>query len=241
MTTSSPSLTIGARFAGPPSSGNGGYTAGRLASYLATSDPVAVTLRRPPPLDTALRVRVAAGEAQLLAGSDLVAVAAPGSLEHQQPAFVGVERAIAAQSSYAGLRDHPFPTCFVCGTERAVGDGLRLSPGRYLPGRSACVWSPDPSLAAEDDATLAAAEFVWAALDCPAGWTSELESRPLVLGRMTAAYDRLPSIGRPYVVVGVLLGSERRKTFTAAALYDSDGELLARAEHVWIAVDPTRF
>jgi hypothetical protein len=241
VTTSPAPLTIAARFAGPPSSGNGGYTSGRLAAYLATSEPVAVTLRRPPPLDTALVVRLAAGEAQLLAGSDLVAVAGPGTLRHQPPSSVGVEQAVAAESSYAGRRDHPFPTCFVCGTDRAVGDGLRLSPGRYLPGHSACVWTPDPSLAADDDASVAAPEFVWAALDCPGGWSSDLESRPLVLGRMTAAYDRLPSIGQAYVVVGEMLGSERRKTFSAAALYDPDGHLLARAEHIWIAIDPARF
>jgi hypothetical protein len=239
--TSAPRLTIASRFAGPQSSGNGGYTSGRLASYLATSEPVTVTLRRPPPLDTPFRVQVDGCEAQLLDGGDLVAVAVPGGFEHQPPAAVGLQQATDAESSYAGLSDHPFATCFVCGTARAAGDGLRLLPGRYRPGRSACVWTPDASLVAGDDSSVAAAEFVWAALDCPGGWSSDLERRPLVLGRMTAAYDRLPSIGERYVVVGALLGSERRKTFTSAALYDPDGHLLARAEHIWIAVDPARF
>jgi hypothetical protein len=239
--TSAPLLTIASRFAGPPSSGNGGYTSGRLASYLATSEPVTVTLRRPPPLDTPLRVQLDAGEARLLDGGDLVAVAGLGGFAHQPPDAVGLQQATDAESLYAGLSDHPFATCFVCGTGRAAGDGLRLLPGRYRPGRSACVWTPDATLAAGDDPSVAAAEFVWAAMDCPGGWSSDLQSRPLVLGRMTAAYDRLPSIGERYVVVGALLGTERRKTFTSAALYDSHGERLARAEHTWIAVDPTHF
>ncbi len=60
----------------------------------------------------------------------------------------GLQQAGDAESSYAGLSDHPFATCFVCGTARAAGDGLRLLPGRYRPGRSACVWTPDASLVA---------------------------------------------------------------------------------------------
>ena len=48
-------------------------------------------------------------------------------------------------------------------------------------------------------------------------------------------------LDEPYVVVGALLVSEGRKTFTCTALYDTDGDRLARAEHTWIAVDPARF
>ena len=47
--------------------------------------------------------------------------------------------------------------------------------------------------------------------------------------------------GARHVVVGELLGSVGRKTFTAATLYDSDGTALAAAEHVWITVDPAAF
>jgi hypothetical protein len=42
-------------------------------------------------------------------------------------------------------------------------------------------------------------------------------------------------------VVGGARGSEGRKTFTAATLYDADGRVVAAAEHVWIAVDPADF
>ncbi len=245
--TEDTSLTIAARFAGPPGSGNGGYTSGRLARCLSSGEPVTVTLRRPPPLETELVVSRAAAEREgdgvaLLAGDgSLVAVASSGGFDAAPPAAVGVEEATAAESSYAGLSGHPFPGCFVCGPDRTAGDGLRLSPGRYTAGHTACVWTPDASLASDDDVACAAPEFVWAALDCPGGWASDLESRPLVLGRMTAAYERLPAVDEPYVVVGAVRGGERRKTYTSSALYDAAGRLLGRAEHVWIAVDPSRF
>lgn len=240
MTASARRLVIAARFAGPPSSGNGGYTAGRLASYVRDHEPVTVTLRRPPPLETPLRVEVVGATARLVHGDHVVAVAERGVFDHPPPAAVTVGRAADARRLYGGSLRHPFPGCFVCGTTRGAGDGLRLTPGLYAEGRTACVWTPDASLA-DDGSPLVTAEFVWSALDCPGGWTSDLQARPLVLGRMTATCDRLPSVGQPHVVVGALQGSQRRKTFTASALYDAAGSRLARAEHTWIAIDSGAF
>ena len=47
-------LTIDRRYRGPLHSGNGGYTAGRLAAFV--DGPAEVTLRLPPPLDRPLTV-----------------------------------------------------------------------------------------------------------------------------------------------------------------------------------------
>ena len=63
----------------------------------------------------------------------------------------------------------------------------------------------------------------------------------MVLGRMTAVVDTLPVIGEEHVVVGERRGSEGRKTFTASSLHDSDGRIVGRAEHTWVAVDAARF
>jgi hypothetical protein len=41
--------------------------------------------------------------------------------------------------------------------------------------------------------------------------------------------------------MGRWLGEDGRKTFTATTMYDADGRILARARHVWIAVDPADF
>ena len=256
MTASSGTLTIPARYCGPTDSANGGVTAGLLAALVGSwGEPVTVTLRRPPPLETPMRVRLrsaapdsaAAGEpegaraeVELFAGEVLVAEAAPGVFASDVVEPVDLEAATAVHAEYRGLVAHPFPRCFVCGPQREVGDGLRLTPGPIGPGRTACGWVPHPTLAGPDDPSVVPPELGWAALDCPGGWTSDLERRPMVLGRMTAAVWSAPRVGHPQVVVGRLLAVEGRKTHTATSLYD-EGQLVGRAEQVWIAVDPDSF
>ena len=48
-------------------------------------------------------------------------------------------------------------------------------------------------------------------------------------------------VGEEHVVVGLARGRDGRKTYTASTLYDSDGRVVACAEHVWVAVDPAAF
>ena len=243
-------LTIASRFRGPTSSGNGGWTAGALAAYLAPG-PVRVMLRVPPPLDTALRVEidedadgVATARAFQPSGPDeetLVAEAAPAAaVEAVSP--VDLTTARAAEASYAGHAAHPFPSCFACGTGRERGDGLRIFPGRVADddqdrARVAATWTPDPSLGG-DAATLA---VTWAALDCAGGWAGDLEERLMVLGSMTAQVRDLPRVGEEHVVVGGARGTSGRRTFTAASLWTAGGRLLGSAAHVWFAVDPADF
>jgi hypothetical protein len=242
MTDSTTQVSIARRFAGPPTSGNGGYTAGLLAAYAGPADqPVTVTLRTPPPLETPLHVTSGDGDdgVRLLADETLVAEARPGTFAGDPVPVVSVDEARTAESAYRGLTDHPFPGCFVCGTAREEGVGLGLRPGLFAPGRTACVWTPHPSLAGPDGRV--APVFIWSALDCPGGWTSDLDARPLVLGRMTASTVDHVSVGTAYVVVGQLLEEDGRKTFTATTAYDDRGQVVGRAEHVWIAIDPARF
>jgi hypothetical protein len=164
---------------------------------------------------------------------------------------VTADVAAAAEASYSGLDFHPFPTCFACGTGREEGDGLRIFPGLVDDGvragdRVAATWTPHPSLhedwhAYADEQPRATVAATWAALDCIGGWAGDLTERLMVLGRMTARVDDLPAIGEPHVVVGEGRGQDGRKTHTAATLYDSEGRVVATAEHTWIAVDPTMF
>jgi len=161
---------------------------------------------------------------------------------------VPAEEAKAAEASYAGLVSHPFPSCFTCGVERAPGDGLRIFPGLVSkdPQRVAATWTPHQSVvedyhAYHDDVPRASLPVTWAALDCVGGWAGDLNDRLMVLGRMTTQVDALPAIGEPHVVVGEKRDSQGRKTFTSSALYDASGDLVARAEHIWIAVDPAKF
>ncbi len=132
MTMSLSRLVVGDRFCGPSGSGNGGVTAGLLASTLgAGGDAVTVTLRQPPPLETMMEVRPAVGDragVQLWSGDQLVAEAAIGRLEAPVVGPVDFATATAARADYRGTVNHPFPRCFVCGPGRDVGDGMRLAP-----------------------------------------------------------------------------------------------------------------
>jgi hypothetical protein len=249
-------LLVPRRFCGPPDSGNGGWTAGALATHLADECPdnraevwptVEVSLRRPPPLDTVLQVVTEEGTTTA-SGPDGTVVA---DARHVESALIEVDpvpfdEARAAESAYAGHTFHPFPTCFACGTAREEGDGLRIFPGALDRGGVAATWRPHPSLAEDwhtyaDASARASVAATWAALDCVGGWAGDLTERLMVLGRMTTQITTLPVIGEEHVVVGARRGGEGRKTFTAASLYDSEGRVVARAEQIWIAVDPAAF
>ncbi|MGI8523453.1 MAG: hypothetical protein ACR2K3_09125 [Nocardioides sp.] len=252
-------LLVPARFRGPASSGNGGWTSGALAALVDHDCPddrngqwpaITVTLRMPPPLDTAMPVTETDGLTVAAHGDSTVASAeladsAPADVEP-----VDAAEARAATASYAGLVSHPFPTCFACGTGREEGDGLRIFPGRVddVDGlaRVAAPWTPHPSVAEDfhyyvDGETRASLAVTWAALDCVGGWAGDLAERLMVLGRMTARVDALPVIGEEHVVVGQGMRQEGRRTFTASTLYDADGRVVATAEHTWFAVDLADF
>lgn len=218
-------MRLPARFAGPPGSANGGVTCGRLAAYVGASV-VEVTLRHPPPLDVDLRVDASQGSARLYCGQLLVAEAVPSQVDLVPAEPTSVEEAAAAASTFPGWTAHPFPGCFVCGTDPLPPDALGLRPGPVGGGRFATVWTP-----ADDDPVM-----VWAALDCPGGWSADLPGRPMVLGRMALELRRAPAPGKPHVVLGWTTGREGRKSFTGTALYDADGALLALARSTWLTL-----
>ena len=169
------------------------------------------------------------GTVRVTRGGVTVAEGARSSLRPDAVPPVDRFAAEKASTSYPGLTRHPFPECFVCGPDRRSGDGLRLFPGRLGDGRTACTWTVPAEFAGRP-------EFVWAVLDCPGGWTAELEGRPMVLGRMAARLSALPNAGEECVVMGLLLGSEGRKTWTATTAYGVDGRELGRAHSTWLTL-----
>lgn len=236
-------VRVARRFQGPERSGNGGYVAGLLGTALAPELDAAsvpkVTLRMPPPLEKELVLAAGDSSAKLTDGDTVVAEAMPVDADFLTDATIDPvlpDEARAAEASYRGLRDHPFPACFVCGP--ANQRGLRLKPGPIDDRRTACTWTPAADLATGG---LVDELFLWAALDCPGGWTIDLEGRPSVLGQLTACIDARPRAGEECVALGRYLGEDGRKTFTASTLYDADGRVLARAKHTWITVDPAAF
>lgn len=224
-------LIIDARHNGPPGSGNGGWTAGVIAAALPAPDPgqvTEVTLRQPPPLDTTLTVREQPGGADVVdPEGKLIATAARRPDDIAAVPAASRYEALAAASRYPGHGAHHFPTCFVCGPKRA--DGLRIFPGRLADGRTAAPFVvPRP----------VSAVTVWAALDCPGGWTVIEAGQPWVLGRMAVAVDQLPEPEDECVVTGQAIRHEGRKALVRTTLYGPDEQLLARAEATWIALPP---
>ena len=232
-------FVVPSRFCGPPESGNGGWVSGHLAALLqpTSAESVTVRLRTPPPLDRELQVvRAHDGDRRTVEVDDgdhpVAQATTSAALEADGiPAAVSFEVATVAGAGYEGLAEHPFPTCFSCGTARERGDGLRLQPGRVAGGGGeyAAAWVPAA------DVTL---ETVWAALDCPGGWASGIAGRPMVLGTMTAQVAALPAVGEEHVVMAWQRGGEGRKHHSGTALYAADGRLLGQAEATWIAIDP---
>jgi len=225
-------LVIAARFCGPPASANGGYFAGMVAALAPLS--VTVRLLKPPPLATALRVEDGAeGALHVLDGAQAVASAHPAALALQPARRPGYLEAVEASRAYAGFRYHRFPGCFVCGTQRARGDGLRIFAGPIAAlGVVAAPWVPDASLDRGDGKVQP--QFMSAALDCPGYYAVALADQMMLLAEFTAHLDRLVHIGEACTVIGWRIGSSGRKHEAGTALFDGKGELCGRARALWI-------
>jgi hypothetical protein len=226
-------LTVAGRFKGPPDSGNGGYVCGLIAASLRAD--VRVRLVAPPPLDTPLDLESAGEGEWLLRGpAGLVARGVAARLDLAVPSPPGYFQAVWASQHYAGFREHAFPECFVCGPHRRRGDGLRIFPGMLDSGVVAAPWLPSDSLDGGDGKV--AAEFHWAALDCPGYFAASGGRRMMLLGEMQAHLDRKVHVGESCTVIGWRIGSEGRKHLAGTAIFDGDGELCARARATWIEV-----
>ena len=215
-------LTIERRYRGPLHSGNGGYTAGRLAAFL--DGPAEVTLRLPPPLDHPLAIAEEDGRLLLLDGEALVAEARPGSPDVEVPRTVTFAEAEAAATRHVRFAGDNFSECFSCGVR--PDDGLCINPG-LVPGTEihAAPWI----------ASGVSPEVIWAAIDCSGAYAVGGPGRgEVVLGRMAAEIRRLPEEGERCVVVAWPLGEEGRKLYAGTALLAADGECLALARQLWI-------
>lgn len=237
----SDALLIEHRFCGPPQSANGGYFAGLVAARAQGS--AAVRLLRPPPLDVLLEVReLPDGMLEVHHQDECVASTRPGQLTVPNVAAPAFLQAVEASRHYVGFTQHPFPTCFVCGPQRARGDGLRIFPGPLEPGahdsgaRVAAPWVADESLDAGDGKVRP--EFMWAALDCPGWIASAPDARMALLGEFAAHVDRRVHIGERCVVVGWRSAHSGRKHESGTALFDEDEQLCAYAQATWIEPRP---
>ena len=225
-------ITIEKRFCGPPDSANGGYTCGLLGGFLQGA--AEVTLHIPPPLNRPLNVETKDNKVILSDGGISIAEAVPAGIEieiPEPPSFLEAQRSATSEDK---LKDHFFPTCFVCGQKRNVADGLRIFPGpvagqKYI----AAPWIPDPSLS--DETGSVRREIIWAALDCPGGWAIIAEGlRFVLLGKLAVEIVNAISPGDRCVVIGWKISEERRKITVGSALFSDAGALYAKAKATWI-------
>ncbi|OZG72245.1 hypothetical protein BTA51_16010 [Hahella sp. CCB-MM4] len=232
-------VTVKQRFCGPPGSGNGGYVSGLLSRYCG--DAAEIRLMAPPPLDLELEVwQSEDGAVQLRNGEQVIATGQPAAgLELEVPSVIPYAEALAASERFIGHYKHPFPDCFVCGTARLPGDGLRIFPGRdSRHDLVAASWIPDQTLT--DDQGDIPTEMLWAALDCTGAYALDFgPEKVLLLGSFNGKVNHLPKAGEECVVLGWSLGIDGRKNYAGTALYDSQGRLCGAAKATWIELKPT--
>lgn len=233
-------ITIPARFNGPPDSGNGGYSAGTIARCLDGA--AEITLRAPVPLDTPLDVlRTADDAVRVTHGETLVAEGCSvPDFELGVPAPVSHADARAASERYRAPADGPFSRCFVCG--RAREDAFGVFAGA-VEGRDvvASPWTPEDWTADEDGRVRS--EFLWSVLDCPtyfALYGQDDELPMSVLGRIAARVDGTATAGSEHVVISWPLGREGRKHRAGSAVISPGGAPIAVAEVTMIHLAPTQ-
>jgi hypothetical protein len=229
------SVSIPARFNGPPGSANGGYTCGRVAE-LVGGEVVEVSLRKPPPLDRELSAVRAGDRVELRDEGALVAEGGPGELLLEVPDAAPADE--VADAVEAGRErwalDHPFPTCVVCGPAR--DDGFGIVPAA-LPGRDGlfgATWTPGEDAGGEHE--WVEPHLVWAALDCPtsAPVANFGEGPAMVLASLTARLGCPVRVGEAHTILSWALDEDGRKHWSAAALFDSDGTLTCASRALWI-------
>lgn len=225
-------LIIASRFCGPEGSANGGYFAGCVAARAGRT--VTVRLLQPPPLETPFDiVELADGTLAVMSSTDRIGEAKAATLALDSRSPPNYFEAVEASRRYVGFTHHRFPTCFVCGTRRARGDGMRIFAGAIAErDLVAAPWVPDISLDQGDGKVRP--EFMSAALDCPGFYAASPDDCMMLLGEITVHINRRVHIGEPCTVIGWALEASGRKRAAGTAIFAEDGEVCGLARALWI-------
>lgn len=237
------SISIDPRYCGPPTSGQGGYVSGLLASALNT-EICEVSLKSPIPLTQTLILSSNADECSLFHDDKLLVAAKAGTITLDVPPCPNEEETTAASELYRGHGDQAvFTTCFVCGKDRHDRDAMRIFAGPVAgastQGLHAAHWIPDASH--EDKNGLVAPHFIWSALDCPGYFAGCAEDQLALLGRMTAQITGQLLAGEKATVIAWPIKTEGRKALVGTALFNESGERIAVAEGLWIHINSNIF
>lgn len=244
-TTMHQSVTIDRQFNGPPKSANGGYASGVLAAGLVQAGykgAVEASLHAPPPLDHAMQLGATVDSALLSDGDTKVGTAKAATLSLEVPSLPSAPKFVGAPKIGKDAF-RPFDQCFVCGGARHAGDGLCIAAEVVededdLMGTR---WQLHPNFADEKGEIDPA--YIWSALDCP-GYFACAYGEAALLGRLTAEIFKPLKMGGDATVYGWSLDDpsapKSRKRRCGTAVIDASGELVAKAEGLWITIDPAR-
>jgi hypothetical protein len=231
-------IRVSSAYQGIPGIAHGGYVAGLLAEQ--AGEPLQVTLRRPPPLDTPLAIDDGDGLALRDPQGRLVMEAVPAVAVERELPTVALDEA-RARDRHPRFAQHPYPVCFVCGTQHDDGFGMRVSAPDER-GVAAAVWLPSGPLLPDGDAVPSA--FAWAVVDCLTVWSfadrwADPQWWPAVTGQLRVTTDAPVRRDAPHVASGRLVGRDRRRVTVDAVVADADGQVCARAEAVWVVIPET--
>ena len=234
-------LIISEELNGPPSIGQGGFVAGSLASAMSCDGPVSVTLKAPTPLRADLSLETTRTSASLYVDDQLLASAAPRSpMRHLTPVACPAIKVIeAATARYRGHWDKKaFGDCFVCGVKRKDRIALKIFAGPVSDNKAdgvAAFWVPNALHG--DDEGVVDKRFLWAALDCPGFFAALDDDELALLANYSVEIYGAPKVNDTLIVVGWPIMRQGRKRTVGTALYSLDGELLGKAEGLWIQID----
>jgi len=231
-------IRVGQWFQGPTGSGQGGWTAHRLASSIG--EPVSVAIRRPIPLETDMAIIKLPDAWHLIDPDDpdepvLIATTADTTFVDTHPVSLG--DAADARTRFPLHQDHPVPVCFSCGSEP---DSMHVHSGPLADGRWATDWRvPDWAV---DNAGVVDEGALWAAIDCAQAWyAGNADGRCHCVTVQLQVEMLVPLIaGETYALVAWQGGYPRewdgRKRGAGAAAFAKDGTCVARSSSFWISV-----
>ena len=179
------SVTLDPRFNGPPGSAHGGYTCGVLGravrrAHGGVAARAAAAGERWGSTSTRDRARLVRDRRGAV---DVVAEAVPAEVAVDPRPMPAPEPPAPDDPVYGELHEHPFPTCFACGPDRAPGDGMRIFASRIAGGDGRRRGAVDAATRPRGRDGIVRPIFVWAALDCPTGHACAIET-PAVLARL---------------------------------------------------------
>ena len=222
-------ITVPRRFQGIDGIAQGGHIAGLVAGHLDGA--VEITFRNPCPLDRPLHLI----DGRLVDGETVILESGPADGVPWAPDFVPWSDAVAAREWAERQPSIPRVShCFSCGSDP---ESFRVHAGRVAGTTIYASPLVHPRWTAPDGHV--EHRFLWAPADCAAGWRVSLDdrARPAVTGQIQVVVHADVEAGTRLVVVADADPEwNGRKRRAWSAIYRADGDLVASAETVWIAL-----